>query len=164
MCVCVCIRSGEDNLAAGRCAFFFFLHMTHSTLRALFLTIKPVLGLRALLLTFRIKPVLGLHASIGPSCYPFYSQDRLCSASCRKSTFFHALLLKTVTLLNILRQQSSFNFAIFFAQFFSLRDRRDGILKKTNQTRQAFGTTVTTIEVLVQPHVPAHFYVLLWAN
>ena len=109
-------------------------------LRAILLTfrIKPVLGLSALLLTFRIKPVLGLN-----SCYFSYSQDRLCSASCRKSSFFHALLENCHAPQYLATRQHnihhSINFAIFFARFFSLRDRRDGILKKTNQTRQAFG-------------------------
>ena len=104
--------------------------------------IKAVLGLRAILLTFRIKPVLGLHAILLTLRIGFVALPVA-------SLLFFMRFLKTVTLLISCEsptQQSSFNFAIFFARFFSLRDRRDGILKKTNQTRQAFGTTVTTIE------------------
>ena len=74
VCVCVCIRSGEDNLAAGRCAFIFFC--------------------TSLTQPFALSLLFGSNQywAFMPSCYPFYSQDRLCSTSCRKSSFFHALL------------------------------------------------------------------------
>ena len=49
-------------------------------------------NLRIILYRSRHKRPFDLLTCIGPSCYPSYSQDRLCSASCRKSSFFHALL------------------------------------------------------------------------
>ena len=101
--------------------------------------LRHVLGnLRIILYRTKHKRPFDLLTCIGPSCYPSYSQDRLCSASCRKSSFFHALLENCHApqyLATRPTQQSSFNFAIFFERFISLRERRDGILKKTNQNR-----------------------------
>ena len=77
-------------------------------------------------------------ASIGPSRSNSYFPDWLCSGSCRKSSFFHALL-ENCHAPHIQYLAALLNFLLTLTSFRSLRAvRREGILTKTNDHVKTF--------------------------